>query len=68
MLPALDLQHQLISDPAHTYQETIVPYGALLEPEYKLILSIFIKHLTSKELITSEELLPEAVPTDRASG
>lgn len=40
----------------------------LLEPEYKLILSIFIKHLTSKELITSEELLPEAVPTDRASG
>lgn len=40
----------------------------LLEPEYKLILSIFIKHLTSKELITSKELLPEAVPADRASG
>lgn len=68
MPPASDLQQQLLSDPAYTHQETVVPYGALSEPEYKLILSIFMKQLTSKELITSKELLPEAVPTGRASG
>lgn len=30
MPPALDLQHQLPSDPAYTYQETVVPYGAII--------------------------------------
>lgn len=30
MPPALDLLHQFLSDPAYTYQEATVPYGAII--------------------------------------